>query len=283
MRVLVTGAAGLIGSGISERLAATHDVIGLDARRGPGVAIVDDLLEVHRWGKEAGKIDAVVHVAALHAPHVGRVEESRFREVNVEGTARLLDFARRAGARHFVLTSTTSLFGDALEPEASAAWINEQTLPLPRDIYDETKLEAEQLVTSASDVMAVTVLRMSRCFPEQAGAMAWYRLHRGVDRRDVAEAHALALRRTGRPATYVISAKTAFEPDDCAGLLHSPLQVIERRYPGLAARMAAKGWAAPASIGRVYDCALAVRELGFQPRHDVLSCLAGDWDPLPSR
>ena len=63
-----------------------------------------------------------------------------------------------------------------------------------------------------AETMTVTSLRMSRCFPEPAEFMAWYRLHRGIDRRDVAEAHALALDRRGPPATYVISAATPFEP-----------------------------------------------------------------------
>ena len=77
---------------------------------------------------------------------------------------------------------------------ARAVWVDEQLEPQPRDIYDQTKLEAEQLVASAGGSMTVTTLRMSRCFPEAAELMAWYRLYRGVDRRDVAEAHALALR-----------------------------------------------------------------------------------------
>ena len=47
--------------------------------------------------------------------------------------------------------------------------------------------------------------------------------------------------------------------------------------------MAAQGWHSPFSIDRVYDCSLAQRELGFTPRHAIESCLAGDWDPLPSR
>lgn len=282
MRVLVTGAAGLIGSGVAGRLSQGHDVIGLDLKPGPHVTIIGDCFDVAEWRYRIGSVDAVVHVAALHAPHVGQHSDDEFRRTNVEATSRLLDFTLDAGASHFVLTSTTSLYGHALEPDGAAVWVDETLEPQPRDIYDETKLEAERLVASAGGAMMATSLRISRCFPEPAEVMAWYRLYRGIDRRDVAEAHALTLGRTGPPATYVIGGQTPFRREDCEGLLHDAPTVIERRCPDLIDRMAARGWQPPRSIDRVYDSGLAARKLGFTPRHGVESCLASDWDPVPS-
>ena len=282
VRILVTGAAGLIGSGVAARLSADHDVIGLDLVPGAQVAIVADCLDMAQWGRAVGAIDAVVHVAALHAPHVGQRSDADFRRANVEATARLLDFALSADASHFVLTSTTSLYGHALEAEGEAAWIDEQVEPQPRDIYDETKLEAERLVASAGGSMSCTSLRVSRCFPEPAELLAAYRLHRGIDRRDVAEAHALALGREGPPATYVISAATPFRRDDGEELLRDAPSVIERRCPNLTERMAARGWQPSRSIDRIYDSNLAQRKLGFRSRFGIDACLAGDWDPGPS-
>lgn len=283
MRILVTGAAGLIGSGVAARLTQDHDVIGLDIHPGKQVQIVADCCDVAEWRQRAGSIDAIVHVAALHAPHVGQRSDAEFRRINMAATARLLDLAAEAGASHFVFTSTTSLYGHALEMQGAAAWIDETIEPQPRDIYDETKLEAERLVAVAGGAMAVTSLRMSRCFPEAADVMAWYRLYRGIDRRDVAEAHALALSRSGPPATYVVSAATPFEREDGEELLSDAPAVIERRCPGLIERMKARGWPAPQSIDRIYDSSLAMKELGFTPRFGMDSCLANDWDPYPSR
>jgi nucleoside-diphosphate-sugar epimerase len=281
MRVLVTGAAGLIGSGIAARLRQYHDVIGLDLQPGPEVRIVDNCFDVAQWRQTVGHFDAAVHVAALHAPHVGVHSNAAFRKTNVEATSRLLDLAVEVGASHFVLTSTTSLYGHALEPNGQAVWVDEELPPQPRDIYDETKLQAEELAASAGNALNVTSLRMSRCFPEAADVMAWYRLYRGVDRRDVAEAHALALTRQGPPATFVISAATPFRREDCAELFADAPAVIERRCPGLIDRMTGKGGRPPQSIDRVYD-ASASRELGFSPRHGIESALAGDWDPFPA-
>lgn len=281
MRVLVTGAGGLIGSGVASRLAPDHDVIGLDLNPAPHVAIVGDCFDVAQWRTRAGTVDAIVHVAALHVPHIGQRSDEDFYRTNVEATSRLLDFAVDAGASHFVLTSTTSLYGHALDPIDKAVWVDERLEPQPRDIYDETKLEAEQLVASAGNSITVTSLRMSRCFPEPADAMAWYRLYRGVDRRDVAEAHALALSRKGQPATYLISSATPFRQEDTGELFDNAPVAIQRRCPDLIERMTLQGWQPPNSIGRVYDCSLASAELGYAPRFSIDACLAGDWDPSP--
>ena len=258
MRVLVTGAAGLVGSGVAARIARDHDVIGVDLAPGPLVDIVGDCSDV-----DLPDADAIVHVAALHAPHVGVRSDEDFRRANIDSTARLLAL----GPRHFVLTSTTSLYGHALN-----GWIDETVEPRPRDIYDETKLAAERLVAEAGGA----ILRMSRCFPEPAELMTAYRLYRGVDRRDVAEAHAAAL---GQRGLYVISAETPFEREDAEELLADAPSVIERRCPGLAKRMAF----VPPSIDRIYDSGLARRELGWRPAFGIEACLAGDWDPLPTR
>jgi len=281
MRIIVTGAAGLIGSAVAQRLAAGHKVVGVDLLPGPQVSLTADCLDVAKWGP---RVDAIVHVAALHAPHVGRRSDDDFRRNNVEATARLLDFAVSSGVRDFVFTSTTSLYGHAFEAKGQAAWVDEQLEPHPRDIYDETKLEAERLVTAAaSSTLTCTSLRMSRCFPEPAALMAAYRLHRGIDRRDVAEAHYLALHRDGEPyACYVISAPTPFERGDCAELVRDAPAVIERRCPGLVERMAMQGWQVPPTVGRVYDASLSERELGFRARFGIDACLTGDWDPPPS-
>ena len=280
MRVMVTGAAGLIGSGVAARLRQDHEVTGLDLVPGPEVQIVADCCEIKEWRQSVGQLDAIVHVAAFHAPHVGQRSDADFRLNNVEATSRLLDFAVASGATKFVLTSTTSLYGHALEPNGQAVWVDENLQPQPRDIYDETKLQAEEIVASAGNALSVTSLRMSRCFPEAAGVMAWYRLHRGIDRRDVAEAHALALGRQGPPATYVISAATPFLRDDRTELVNNAPAMIERRCPGLIERMMAIGWQPPQSIDRVYD-ASGAREIGFSPRFGIESVISGDWDPIP--
>jgi nucleoside-diphosphate-sugar epimerase len=279
MRILVTGAAGLIGSAVAARLRGEHEVTGLDLRRGPEVGLLHDI----RSPLRLDGYDAVLHVAALHAPHVGHASEAEFRAVNVNATARLLDAALAAGVARFVYTSSTSVYGHALEPaDGRAAWIDEDVEPAPRDIYDQTKLEAEALVRASG--MRFAILRISRCFPEPLWEMALHRLHRGIDRRDVADAHASALGQTsGGCETYVISASPPFTRSDREELLCDAQTAIRRRAAALAAEFDRRGWPLPPSLGRIYSPAKAAARLGFTPRFGAGSVLAADCDPLPRR
>lgn len=269
-KVLVTGSSGRVGRAIYVRLCREHEVVGLDRSPSSTADHVGDIVDAGVLERALRDVDAVVHTAALHAPHVGHVDDARFEEINVQATQMLAELAARAGIRRFVFTSTTALYGSAATPEGGAGWVNEELRPMPETIYHRTKLAAEaklEAIAQASG-LALTVLRMSRCFPEPAPVMAAYRLHRGVDARDVADVHALALR-TARPGSryYVISGATPFEPGDVHELLLDAPSVLRRRAPALCEAFALRGWSLPSSIDRVYSPARAQRELGWQPRY----------------
>jgi UDP-glucose 4-epimerase len=290
MKVLVTGSAGRVGRAIVERLRSGGDtVVALDVKPGPHADLVADVADREAMRRAVEGKDAVVHVAALHAPHVGIRGDADFQAINVDATAMLVELARTAGIQRFVFTSTTALYGSAAGAGGIATWVDEGTDPAPRTIYHRTKIAAEKALEEAAGKggLALTILRMSRCFPESASWMAACRLHRGVDARDVAEAHALALE-SGQPGVrrYVISGATPFRREDARALMsHAPL-VIARREPALAAAFARRGWELPAAIDRVYDPALARRELGWTPRYgfeEVLAQLdAGSPEVLPT-
>jgi nucleoside-diphosphate-sugar epimerase len=267
-----------------------HEVTGLDALASPLTDIVGSITDPTLLRRALHRIDAVIHTAALHAPHVGTVPDAVFNDVNVTATRVLAEIAVTAGVQRFVFTSTTALYGVAATSGAPAAWVNEDLEPQPATIYHRSKLAAErqlrELTTERS--LAVTVLRMSRCFPEPAPQMAVYRLHRGVDARDVAEAHALALR-SATPGfrQFVVSGATPFTRDDLQDLARDAPIVLQRRAPELAEAFARRGWTLPATIDRVYSPARAMHELGWRPRYDfaeVLEMLArGSPEVLPPR
>jgi nucleoside-diphosphate-sugar epimerase len=118
------------------------------------------------------------------------------------------------------------------------------------------------------------MLRMSRCFPEPADLMGVYRLHRGVDARDVAAAHAAALSDADGPhRTWVISGATPFRREDVAMLARDAPPVLRERAPALVAAHEQRGWALPTIIDRVYDSSHAMRELRWLPTRGFESVL----------
>lgn len=102
--------------------------------------------------------------------------------------------------------------------------------------------------------------------------MAAYRLHRGIDARDVARAHDLALLTNEQSfRVFVISGATPFLAEDVFQLkINAPL-VIQQRAPDFARAFAVRGWQLPESIDRVYSSAKAQEELGWLPRALALS------------
>jgi nucleoside-diphosphate-sugar epimerase len=271
VRVLVTGSSGRIGGAIAARLSLRHQVTGVDLRPGGITAEVTDVRDTRRLVPLLAGTDAVIHTAALHVPDLAAHGREEFLEVNVEATRRLLAACGEAGVSRFVYTSTTSLYGDAMLPEAGeAVWVTEDLVPRPRDVYDETKLAAEEACAAASRAgLKSTCLRMSRCFPEDPRLVAVYRLYRGVDAEDVAQAHELALA-PGRAAFEVfnVSAPTPFTRADCRRLFEDAASVLLERHPWAAAEFERRGWLLPRSIDRVYVVDKAIGGLGYRPVHD---------------
>jgi nucleoside-diphosphate-sugar epimerase len=271
VKVLVTGSSGRIGGAVAARLTLVHQVLGVDLRPGP---LTTEIADVENTGRLAPLLEgagAVVHTASLHVPDLAARSAAEFRAVNVDATRRLLQAAGEAGVGRFVYTSTTSLYGNAMLPDAGAAvWVTEELAPQPRDVYDETKLAAESACEAASRAgLPCTSLRMSRCFAEDPRLLAIYRLYRGVDAEDVAHAHELALA-SGRAGhgIYNVSAPTPFRREDCRALFEDAASVLLDRHPWAAEEFARRAWQLPRSIDRVYVVDKAIAELGYRPQHD---------------
>ena len=287
MKVILTGSSGRIGRAIFGALAGEHDVVGIDRTVFATTHIIGDCADPEVLSRALDGADAVIHTAGPHAPHVGVVNDAEFVRVNVEGTHTLAEIARASGVGRLVYTSTTALYGHAVA-SGTCTWIDESTQPSPKSIYHRTKLEAEALLEDlASPEMPVRVLRMSRCFPEPAPLMAAYRLHRGIDARDVASGHKLALTKDGAAfERYILSGASPFRLEDCERLASDAPAVIRERAPQLVTAFEARGWALPRSIDRVYDSTAAQAALGWRPRwgwEDVLTQLdRHDIEVLPS-
>lgn len=267
-----------MGQEIVRQLQGRHEVVGADLRPGPHTTHCGSLTDKAFVARAVRGAEVVVHAAALHAPHVPSHPKEAFVDTNIKGTLHLLEAATPAGVRRLVLTSSTSVYGHALEPSDEAAvWVTEALTPQPRDIYDITKLAAEQLCRHFADTspLQVRVLRIGRCWDEPWPARAVYRLYRGLDVRDAAQAHVLAVENdTIQFGLYNVAAQIGFEPNECSALYSNAAAVIARHYPQAAAVFARRGWVLPPCIDRVYSSHRAQTELGYRPQHNFAELLA---------
>jgi nucleoside-diphosphate-sugar epimerase len=293
MRILVTGSSGHLGEALARAsLELGHEVIGVDVAEGRYTNRLGSICDRAFVRRCMAGVGTVYHPATLHKPHLATHSRQDFLDVNLTGTLNLLEEAVASGVDSFVYTSTTSVFGDALSPPAGepAAWITEDVMPVPKNIYGVTKAAAEDLcqLFARNQGLATMVLRTSRFFPEEdddRSARGRYSddnlktneyLHRRVDIEDVVGAHLLAARRAPMLGfrRYIISATTPFLPEDLDGLrAHAPL-VVGRRVPGYDAIYAQHGWKMAQGIDRVYVNQRARNELGWTPRHDFAALIA---------
>ncbi|RSK37574.1 NAD-dependent epimerase/dehydratase family protein [Hymenobacter metallilatus] len=277
MRIVVTGSSGRIGQEIVRQLQPTHQVTGLDIRPGPTTHVCGNLTDQALVTRLLTGTEAVIHTAALHAPHIDKYSKSDFVEVNVRGTLHLLEAAVTQGVQRLVLTSSTSVYGHALETPGAATWVTEELTPRPRDIYDITKLAAEELCRhfAATTHLQTRVLRTSRFWEEPWPDRAVYRLYRGLDVRDAARAHVLAVE-NGQLAfgLYNISARPDFVAPEAAELYTNAAAVVARHYPQAAAVFARRSWPLPSCIDRVYCIDKAQAELHYQPEYNFAELLA---------
>lgn len=270
MRVVVTGSAGRVGRNIYIHLMSFCEVKGIDLIPCSTVDYLGDIRDSTLLREALTDVDVVIHTAALHAPHVGVRSDEEFIDINVNATKLIAKIAVEQGVSHIVFTSTTALYGRTSTTHGKASWITENVTPLPRTIYHKSKIQAEQLLQRVSEekCLPITVLQMSRCFPEPADMMAVYRLNRGVDARDVAAAHACAIKARPNGFTrYIISASSPFNSNDCERLYCRAEDVIRECSPNLVREFHRRGWRLPVSLDRVYDSSLAQKELMWTPKY----------------
>ena len=170
MKILITGATGFIGA----RLAAVCRARGDDV-----VALGQTNTAIERFRKEQLRdldidvlpvaidaraelaaslrgVELVIHLAA--AQHEANVPDQHFRNVNVEGTRRLLEACVEADVGRFVLGSTIGVYG------SPGGEVDESTPVRPDNIYGKTKLEGERVAREFADRMHLAIIRISETY-----------------------------------------------------------------------------------------------------------------------
>jgi len=156
-RIVITGAAGFIGSHLSEALLDRgHSVVGIDNLLTGDTANVAHLAnrdfvlikhDVTNYINVDGPVDAVLHWASPASPIDYLELPIPTLKVGALGTHKALGLAKAKNAR-FVIASTSEVYGDPLEhPQKETYWGNVNPVG-PRGVYDEAKRFAEAMTTA---------------------------------------------------------------------------------------------------------------------------------------
>lgn len=154
----MTGGMGFFGTVMCDYLVDRgHDVLSVDLLADDGTrryrnAQLDlvDFDALHSAVSEFGKVDAILHIAALLA-HVKEHREHLWKS-NVEGTKNVMELARALGIPKVVFTSTNCLYSKSFPHP-----VREHEPPEPIEIYGKSKLAAEEVIHQYADINSAII------------------------------------------------------------------------------------------------------------------------------
>jgi nucleoside-diphosphate-sugar epimerase len=174
MRILLTGATGLIGREVVRQAPADWELVAVARAQIPGIATVAaDLADPGFAALLPTGLDAIVHLAQArdyrHFPECAPGVVA----INVTATAALLDHAARHGVGQVLLASTATVYQPRTEP------LTEEAPVRARSIYAASKLSAELLATPYAAQLPVRALRVFTTYgPERDGRLVADLIHR---------------------------------------------------------------------------------------------------------
>jgi nucleoside-diphosphate-sugar epimerase len=160
MNILITGATGFIGGHLSQILATRCKVFGL-TRNPPKssnfnwLPVIADLSDSHFAESLPTNIDCVIHLAQSAGYRDFPEGSQDMLAINIDATAKLLEWARSIGVKQFIFTSTANVY------EKSNQAFTESHSTQPNSFYGASKLAAEYLVKQYHHYFQVDILR---CF-----------------------------------------------------------------------------------------------------------------------
>lgn len=282
-RVLLTGADGFIGRALRVRLRASGvDVVATDVRAGDGVAACDvtDPAAVLD-AVERARAATILHCGAVSGPMVMADEPLAVWRINAEGTANVLEAARRCAVPRVVFASSTEVYGSRSAPA------DEETPPDPGSVYAASKVAAEAACRGFRRQHGVDVVIVRLAWIYGPGRTTPTTLERLL--RDALAGRTTAIDgHPDEPTHYLhvddavdalLAAATAARPPHdlynasagAARPLREVVDTVARLVPGAAATYRA---AAPAAAPAAIAAGRMAADLGVVPRVDLAEGLS---------
>ena len=179
MKHLVTGVAGFVGSNLARKLLdAGHHVTGLDNMSCGFFENITDLTthpsgfnfqvaDIRDWEGTGESYDAVWHLAARGELYFCRDNIDEAIDINIKGTLRMLDLAKKSLAKHFYFSDTSAEYDSFIEQDyfPTTEWMAPNTIT-PMGYYAITKMAAAQFVRSfgKSNNIGTTLFRYTNIY-----------------------------------------------------------------------------------------------------------------------
>lgn len=162
MKILVTGGCGYVGTNLVQMLLekTDHELVVIDTQWFGNYLVPNPRLTVHKFDTRniddfnLNGFDVIYHLANIANDPAVELNKYLSWEVNVLATMRLLNKAARANVKHFIFASSSSVYGVKEEDR-----VTEDLDLVPISEYNKTKMVAERVVSSYSDVMKTTNIR----------------------------------------------------------------------------------------------------------------------------
>jgi UDP-glucuronate 4-epimerase len=241
MRVIVTGAAGFIGSHTCERLVARgHDVVGIDSfdgylypaelkrRNAAALAKLDrfTLIEADICDRDAmtaaitSDVDVVCHLAALAGVRPSLAEPLRYLRTNIEGTGVIIERMRALGKQRLVFASSSSVYGAKRGTEI-AAFREDDPCLTPASPYAATKRMNELQLSAYRDLFGLGVF-----------ALRFFTVYGPRQRTDMAIAKFTQAIAAGKPITLYGDGGSRRDYTFIEDIVNGTVAAIERVQPG---------------------------------------------------
>jgi len=271
MKVLITGAAGVLGNAVRELLRGEQDIELRLTDRAPAAApcefVQADLTDPDQVSGLCDGVDEVLHVAGIHPWK--QYTPQQYIDCNIKGTWNLLDEAARAQVRRVIYTSSIASVGYRVEDAAELPF--DETQPCrPDDIYGITKHVGEQFCEAFRHAAGLDYVALRPgCFipvDEMEETFGFGLLSTRVHCSDVVRAHVLALRSKVRNEAIFITSRSPFQAQDALSLVQDAARVLRSRFPEVA-RLQEHGIDVAGRTVRIfYSIEKARRLLGYEPQ-----------------